>query len=141
MSFWRDNAAPLVGHRTQANAKNRYAKFPLVVVYFTVDFSVQHREGTQYWRNKVIELAQPYTDKFRFAISDEEEFAKELEEVGLGDSGLEHNVLVFGFDGKKYPMSPAQYDGDFEENFPEFMKKISEGSMTRFFPRLFSYIL
>uniref|UniRef100_A0A914WED8 Protein disulfide-isomerase n=1 Tax=Plectus sambesii TaxID=2011161 RepID=A0A914WED8_9BILA len=129
LSFWRDNATPLVGHRTQANIKTRYSKFPLVVVYYSVDFSVQHREGTQYWRNKVLELAQPYMEKFRFAISDEEEFAKELEEVGLGDSGLEHNVLVFGYDGKKYPMDPKQYDGDFDENFPEFMKKISEAKI------------
>lgn len=47
--------------------------------------------------------------------------------VGLGDSGLEHNVIVFGFDGKKYPMDPEEFDGDLDENLSGFMKKISSG--------------
>ncbi|PIO53780.1 hypothetical protein TELCIR_24872, partial [Teladorsagia circumcincta] len=40
------------------------------------------------------------------------------------DSGLEHNAVVFGKDGKKYPMDPKEFDGDLDENLEEFMKKI-----------------
>jgi protein disulfide-isomerase A4 len=101
LAYWRDNSAPLVGQMTRNNAATRYTKYPLVVIYYNVDFSVQYREGTQFWRNKILPIANKYKDqKYRFAIADEEEFSKELAEVGLGDSGLEHNVLVFGFDGK-----------------------------------------
>ncbi|EJW78649.1 Pdia4 protein, partial [Wuchereria bancrofti] len=64
-------------------------------------------------------------DKYHFAISDENEFADELTAVGLGDSGLEHNVLVFGYDGKKYPMRPNEFDDELPENLQAFMEKLS----------------
>uniref|UniRef100_A0A914Y5W4 Protein disulfide-isomerase n=1 Tax=Panagrolaimus superbus TaxID=310955 RepID=A0A914Y5W4_9BILA len=128
LAFWRDNAAPLVGQMTRNNAATQYTKYPLVVIYYNVDFGVQYREGTQFWRNKILPIANKYKDqKYRFAIADEEEFNKELTEVGLGDSGLEHNVLVFGFDGKKYPMDPEKFDEELEENLEAFMKVISSG--------------
>ncbi|PAV82219.1 hypothetical protein WR25_21804 [Diploscapter pachys] len=128
LAFFREHSAPLVGKMTRANAATRYSKFPLVVVYYNADFSIQYREGSEYWRQKVLNIAQKYQkDKYRFAVADEEEFAKELEEVGLGDSGLEHNVIVFGFDGKKYPMYPNEFDEELDENLEAFMKKISSG--------------
>uniref|UniRef100_F1L1D5 Protein disulfide-isomerase n=1 Tax=Ascaris suum TaxID=6253 RepID=F1L1D5_ASCSU len=128
LKFLRDHSAPLVGQMTHKNMANRYSKFPLVVVYYNVDFSLEYRKGTQYWRNKVVEVANKYKkDKYRFAIADEEEFAKELAEMGLGDSGLEQNVVVFGANGKKYPMNPDECDDDLDENLANFMKKISAG--------------
>jgi protein disulfide-isomerase A4 len=57
LAFWRDNATPLVGQKTRMNAPTRYSQLPLVVVYYSVDFSLQYREGTQFWRNKVVEIA------------------------------------------------------------------------------------
>lgn len=51
-----------------------------------------------------------------------------LKFVLLGDSGLEQNVVVFGFDGKKYPMDPEEFDGELDENLEGFMKKISSGT-------------
>ncbi|VDM39184.1 unnamed protein product [Toxocara canis] len=133
LAFLRDHSAPLVGQMTRKNMANRYSKLPLVVVYYNVDFSLEYREGTQYWRNKVLEVANKYKkDKYRFAIADEEEFAKELAEVGLGDSGLEQNVVVFGADGKKYPMNPDKFDDDLDENLVNFMQKISAGKVKPF---------
>ncbi|CAI4229691.1 unnamed protein product [Auanema sp. JU1783] len=128
LSFFRDHSAPLVGKMTKANAATRYSKFPLVVVYYNADFSIQYREGSEYWRQKVLNIAQKYQkDKYKFAVADEEEFSKELAEIGLGDSGLEHNVVVFGYDGKKYPMYPEIYDEELDENMEAFMKKVSSG--------------
>ncbi|KAH7731879.1 protein disulfide-isomerase A4 [Aphelenchoides avenae] len=128
LAFWRDNAAPLVGQITRKNSPTRYSKLPLVVVYYNVDFSLQYREGTQFWRNKVLEVANKYKDKgYRFAVADEEEFEKELADVGLGDSGLEQNVVVFGVDGKKYPMDPEKYEDELDENLEAFMKAINSG--------------
>ena len=58
--------------------------------------------GTQYWRNKILKVANKYKKTYHFAISDEEEFKKEIEDVGLGDSGAEINAITFGADGKRY---------------------------------------
>ncbi|CEF66669.1 Protein disulfide-isomerase A4 [Strongyloides ratti] len=133
LAFLKDNIAPMVGQITQENAAFRYSKLPLCVVYYNVDFSPEYREGTNYWRNKVVEVAKNYKDsKYTFAVGDEEEFSDELANVGLGDSGLEHNVIVFGFDGKKYPMDPEKYDGELDENLEQFMKDINSGKVKAF---------
>ncbi|KAI6241659.1 putative protein disulfide-isomerase A4 [Aphelenchoides fujianensis] len=139
LTFWRDNSVSLVGQRTKQNVATRYGKNPLVVVYYSVDFSVAYREGTDYWRKKILPIANKVAAQERspiippafstktkssaFAVSNEDEFVDELQGTGLGDSGLEHNVIAFGFDGKKYPMRPEIYDSDeLEENLEAFMK-------------------
>jgi hypothetical protein len=40
---------------------------------------------------------------------------------------LEHNVVVFGVDGKKYPMSQEEFDGELDENLPSFLAMINKG--------------
>ncbi|VDL78440.1 unnamed protein product [Nippostrongylus brasiliensis] len=133
VAFLRDHCTPLVGKRTKENAATRYHKLPLVVVYYNADFSIQYREGSEYWREKVLVIANKYQkDNYHFAVADEEEFEEELGRVGLGDSGLEHNVIAFGHDGKKYPMDPNVFDGELEENLFEFMKKLSSGQIKPF---------
>lgn len=78
---------------------------------------------------QLILLFQYKNDKYTFAISNEEEFGHELQETGLGDSGLEHNVIAFGFDGKKYPMRPEIYDEELDENLEAFMKDLNSGKV------------
>lgn len=43
--FFKDHVIPLVGHRKPSNDAKRYAKRPLVVVYYGVDFSFDYRKG------------------------------------------------------------------------------------------------
>lgn len=43
--FVEEHLFPLVGHRTAENAWKYATKFPLVVVYYDVDFSFDHRDG------------------------------------------------------------------------------------------------
>ncbi|CAD5214912.1 unnamed protein product [Bursaphelenchus okinawaensis] len=130
LNFWRDNSATLVGFRTMKNVATKFARNPLVVVYYSADFSAEYRKGSQYWRKKVVPIAKKYLrQKYRFAVANEDEFIRELQEVGLGDSGLEHNVICFGFDGKKYPMRPEIYDEELEENLEAFMKDLSAGKV------------
>nr|XP_014352817.1 PREDICTED: uncharacterized protein LOC106706408 [Latimeria chalumnae] len=43
--FVTTHALPLVGHRKQANDAKRYSKYPLVLVYYGVDFSFDYRVG------------------------------------------------------------------------------------------------
>ena len=44
--FYKDNVVPLVGQMTRENDEKRYKKRPLVMVFYGVDFSFEHREGT-----------------------------------------------------------------------------------------------
>uniref|UniRef100_A0A915ETN3 Protein disulfide-isomerase n=1 Tax=Ditylenchus dipsaci TaxID=166011 RepID=A0A915ETN3_9BILA len=128
LNFWKEYSTPLVGQKTRKNAPTRYSKLPLVVVYYNVDFTIQHRQGTQYWRKKVLDIANKFKDqKYHFAVADEQEFEQELNDLGLGDSGLEHNVVVFGVDGKKYPMNPDEFDDGLEENLQAFLAMINKG--------------
>lgn len=43
--FFKKHTIPLVGHRKPSNDAKRYAKRPLVVVYYGVDFSFDYRKG------------------------------------------------------------------------------------------------
>jgi protein disulfide-isomerase A4 len=64
----------------------------------------------------VLKIAKEFGPTFNFAISDEEDFAKELEEVGLGESGRDVNVACFGKDGRRYPLLPADDDDELTED-------------------------
>jgi len=127
-NFFFEKCFTLVGQRTKLNQATRYTKRPLVVVYFTVDFGHLHKDETQFWRQKVMNIARD-NPKYSFAVSDEEEFAQELIDAGVGESGLDVNVVVYGIDNKRYPMDPETYEEFDETNFREFLVKIEKGSV------------
>ncbi|XP_072268072.1 protein disulfide-isomerase A4 [Pyxicephalus adspersus] len=118
----RKHALPLVGHRTHSNEAKRYTKRPLFVVYYTVDFSFDHRTATQYWRNKVLDVAKDFRE-YSFAIANEDDYASELKDLGLGESGEEVNVAILDTNGKKYTMDPDEFDLDSFRNFVMAFKK------------------
>jgi protein disulfide isomerase family A protein 3 len=79
-----DNVHGLAGHRTPSNQDQ--FKTPLVVAYYDVDY-VKNAKGTNYWRNRVMKVAQKFNDKnVFFAVSDATEFSYELTEYGLKPS-------------------------------------------------------
>lgn len=57
LKFYRDYSIALVGLKTNKNSGEFLNKLPLVVVYYNVDFSIENREGTQYWRKKILPIA------------------------------------------------------------------------------------
>uniref|UniRef100_U3FWF7 Protein disulfide-isomerase A4 n=1 Tax=Micrurus fulvius TaxID=8637 RepID=U3FWF7_MICFL len=116
------HALPLVGHRKTANDAKRYAKKPLVIVYYMVDFSFDYRVATQYWRNKVLEVAKDFPE-YTFAIADEEDYSSEIKDLGLVDSGEDVNVAIFDEAGKKYAMEPEEFDSDILREFVLSFKK------------------
>ncbi|XP_020666772.2 protein disulfide-isomerase A4 isoform X1 [Pogona vitticeps] len=113
---------PLVGHRKTSNDAKRYIKKPLVVVYYTVDFTFDYRGTTQYWRNKVLEVAKDFPE-YIFAIADEEDYSSEIKDLGLIDSGEDVNVAIFDDDGKKYAMEPEEFDSEVLREFIFSFKK------------------
>uniref|UniRef100_A0A8C4RIS1 Protein disulfide-isomerase A4 n=1 Tax=Erpetoichthys calabaricus TaxID=27687 RepID=A0A8C4RIS1_ERPCA len=120
--FITQHALPLVGHRKPSNDAKRYSKRPLVVVYYGVDFSFDYRVATQFWRNKVLEVAKEFPE-YTFAIADEEDYAEELKGLGLSESGEEVNVAILGDGGKKYVMEPSDFDSDALTEFVTAFKK------------------
>ncbi|XP_075683010.1 protein disulfide-isomerase A4 [Rhinoderma darwinii] len=120
------HALPLVGHRTKANEAKRYNKRPLVVVYYTVDFSFDHRTATQYWRSKVLDVAKDFPE-YTFCIADEDDYASELKDLGLGESGEEVNVVMLDSSGKKYAKDPEEFDSD---SLRKFVMDFKKGKLT-----------
>lgn len=80
-------------------------KSPLVVAYYNVDYikNVKGKRllvkessfvftycrlthicsGTNYWRNRILKVAQNYADDFSFAVSSKDDFQHELNEFGI----------------------------------------------------------
>nr|XP_003222269.1 PREDICTED: protein disulfide-isomerase A4 [Anolis carolinensis] len=116
------HALPLVGHRKTANDAKKYNKKPLVVVYYAVDFSFDYRVATQYWRNKVLEVAKDFPE-YTFAVADEEDYSSELKDLELVDSGEDVNAAIFDEGGKKYAMEPEEFDSDVLRQFVLSFKK------------------
>ncbi|XP_019731099.1 protein disulfide-isomerase A4 isoform X1 [Hippocampus comes] len=120
--FFKKHTIPLVGHRKPSNDAKRYAKRPLVVVYYGVDFSFDYRKATQFWRSKVLEVARDFPE-YTFAIGDEEDYAEELKSLGLSESGEEVNVGILADGGKKFAMEPDEFDSDVLREFIMAFKK------------------
>lgn len=91
ITFVKDNFHGLVGHRTRDNAAE--FKPPFVVAYYAVDYT-KNPKGTNYWRNRILKVAKPYTGQYRFAISSKDEFQHELNEYGYDYTGDKPVVLA-----------------------------------------------
>ncbi|XP_053409901.1 protein disulfide-isomerase A4 isoform X2 [Nycticebus coucang] len=116
------HSLPLVGHRKTANDAKRYIKRPLVVVYYSVDFSFDYRAATQFWRNKVLEVAKDFPE-YTFAIADEEDYFSEVKDLGLSESGEDVNAAILDESGKKFAMEPEEFDSDVLREFVTAFKK------------------
>lgn len=95
----------MVGVRTQDNAKD--FKQPVVIAYYAVDYKKNPKGthwivsnfflecfdvcfivcykslGTNYWRNRILKVAEDFKDDFSFAISNKDEFQYEMNEYGI----------------------------------------------------------
>uniref|UniRef100_A0A914V9R8 Protein disulfide-isomerase n=1 Tax=Plectus sambesii TaxID=2011161 RepID=A0A914V9R8_9BILA len=109
----------LVGVRSSDNAW-QFDKKPLVVVYYNVDY-VKDPKGTNYWRNRVLKVAQDFKRKVHFAISNKEDYSQEVEEHGLGDKKESKDPIVAAHTGVgKFPMT-----ADFSiENLKKFVEDL-----------------
>lgn len=70
----------LVGHRKTDNRQD--FSNPLIVAYYAVDY-VKNPKGTNYWRNRILKVAEQYKNKINFAISSKDDFQHELNEFGI----------------------------------------------------------
>lgn len=124
--FYKDSRIPLVGEMTPGNQNAKYSKRPLCVVYYDVDFSFEQRIATQFWRQKVLEVAKDHRD-VTFAIANEQNFPEELKALALDDSGEEINVGCFDESEKRYRMDPEEEFS--EDSLREFVENFKEGNI------------
>ncbi|VDM44009.1 unnamed protein product [Toxocara canis] len=94
----------LAGVRTLGNLF-QFDRLPIFIVYYKVDYLLDPK-GSNYWRNRVLKVAQDFKRKAHFAVSSKEEFSQEIEEFGLGDRKDSDKPLVAARtkDGK-FPMN------------------------------------
>ena len=113
---------------TQESERNIYSsQRPICIIIYELDFSFDHRERTQYWRNKILKVANNYKHKYTFAIADEEEMSSLLKEFGLEESGEDVNVVCYDANGLKYRMND---DNEFtSESFEEFIDQLDQGKV------------
>ncbi|KAM5205760.1 protein disulfide-isomerase A4 isoform 3-T3 [Hipposideros larvatus] len=120
--FVLKHTLPLVGHRKPSNDGKRYTRRPLVVVYYSVDFSFDYRAATQFWRSKVLEVAKDFPE-YTFAVADEDDFATEVKDLGLSESGEDVNAAILDESGRKFAMEPDEFDSDTLREFVTAFKK------------------
>ncbi|GIY99471.1 protein disulfide-isomerase A4 [Caerostris extrusa] len=129
IEFIQKFSLPLVGQRSRKNQWKYSDKFPLVVVYYDVDFSFDHRVQTQLIRKEVAKVAKDYKGKITFAISNENEYEDELQTLNLDDSGEDVNVGFFDVQNVKYRMEPVE---DFsEDELKTFVEDVLAGQFPR----------
>lgn len=66
--------------RTQDSSKDFVQ--PLVIAYYGVDYK-KNVKGTNYWRNRILKVAQEYKNDYTFAVSSKDEFQYEMNEYGI----------------------------------------------------------
>uniref|UniRef100_A0A1I8B5H5 protein disulfide-isomerase n=1 Tax=Meloidogyne hapla TaxID=6305 RepID=A0A1I8B5H5_MELHA len=99
--FYRNGLCAI---RTQGNLF-QFTQRPLIVVYYNVDYA-RDPKGSNYWRNRVLKIAQDYKRKAFFAVSNKEEFSSEIEQNGLADRKESDKPLVAAFtDDGKFPLN------------------------------------
>jgi len=122
--FYKKYQVPLVGHFTQ-DTEQKFAKRPLVLVFFDVSFDAKVRSLTQYWREKVIRVAREYPD-ILFAVANEESYEDKMKEFGLTESGEDVNVGLYDEQDRKFALIDEEFS---EDSLTEFIDQWKKGKL------------
>lgn len=114
----------MAGIRTQGNLF-QFEQRPLVIVYYNVDY-LKDPKGSNYWRNRVLKVAQDYKRKVHFAVSNKEEFSSEVDQNGLAmRKDSDKPIVAAVTDEGKFPM-----DDEFSvENLKAFVENLLAGKL------------
>lgn len=112
-------ATPLVGKRIESNRELMYSNYPVLVGYLSAD---DEEDSFGYWRDKLmLPLAVKYPD-IQFVLSDEKEFAKEVESLQLHDRGDDLLIGILDKENKRYAYTDDDTSLDAIEEFIEAFK-------------------
>jgi len=112
-SFYVKHHVPLVGN-FQTHTEARFAKRPLVLVFYDVDFTPKMRTMTQFWRNRVVEVAHNNPD-ILFAVADEVAHEARLKDAGLEETGNDVNIVFYDENDRRFPMGEEFADDSLQE--------------------------
>lgn len=114
VDFIHNHSIPLVGYRYSRSYSLYANRYPLVVVYYDVDFSFDFRKQTQMIREQVLKAATQIkkTEEISFVIAKESENEQELKDLKLDDSGADVNVGYFESAKRRYAMEPTDKFND-----------------------------
>lgn len=70
--------------------------------------------------------------EYTFAIADEEDYATEVKDLGLSESGEDINAAILDESGKKFAMEPEEFDADTLREFVTAFKKGASGPKSPF---------
>ncbi|XP_076326937.1 protein disulfide-isomerase A4-like isoform X2 [Tachypleus tridentatus] len=126
-TFLTKYSVPLVGQRTSKNLWLYQDNYPLVLVYYDVDFGFENIIRTQLVRKEVAKVAKDYKGQITFAICHEQEFADELRNLGLDDSGEDVNVGFFKTPKQRYSMEPLESFS--AEELKKFIETVLSGKL------------
>lgn len=72
--------------------------------------------ATQFWRSKVLAVAKDFPE-YAFAVADEDDFASEVKDLGLSESGEDVNAAILADGGRRFAMEPTDFDSDALRDF------------------------
>jgi len=121
-AFYSKQQIPLVGHFQESSSK-RFSN-PMLLMFYDVDFSPKVRSLTQFWRNKLINLANQNKD-LTFAVADEGAFESRLKDAGRSESGEDVNVILYDASGRRFALD----DEVNEESLAEFIEEWKAGNL------------
>merc|ERR1712226_1338704 len=117
----KENYHGLCGHRTVDNARD--FKEPLVMAFFDVDY-VKNVKGTNYWRNRIMKVAQNFKS-LNFAVANENDFQQEASEFGLEVAKTDKPLVAIKSAKGKFVME-AEFD---MKTFESFLNDYEAGEL------------
>ena len=100
----------------------REFKEPLVSVYFDVDY-VKNIKGTNYWRNRVMKVAQKFPE-LNFAVCNKNDFQHEATEFGLDINIADKPLVAIKSSKGKFVMKDVFDMPNFEKFLNAFSKNL-----------------
>lgn len=70
----------------------------------------------------MLEVAKDFPE-YTFAVADEDDFATEVKDLGLSESGEDVNAAILDESGRKFAMEPDEFDSDTLREFVTAFKK------------------
>jgi len=123
--FAKDHERPLVGVLDAGSDSKAYKDVKdLCIAFFDVNFGHDHRVATQFWRQKILDVANKHKD-IVFAIADESYHL--FEAMGFGETGEDVNVGCLKGKETKYPMDMEE--GFDEDTFRDFIADYKKGKI------------
>uniref|UniRef100_T1JE30 Protein disulfide-isomerase n=1 Tax=Strigamia maritima TaxID=126957 RepID=T1JE30_STRMM len=124
--FITNNYHGLVGHRTGDNMASFLT--PLIIAYYKVDY-VKNVKGTNYWRNRILKVADVHRGELTFAISNKDELTQEMNEFGITYASGDKPVVAGRNDKNEKFVMEAEFS---PEAFNQFIVDFLAGKLTAY---------